>query len=168
MEIFKRERKNPAANFEESHFMDYLTHPAHPKNTIKNSFRGVRKYYRFMDQLELEFAICFSICFSLSDLDRYYSIDSLTKKVLQRIGKGKGNRMILQRRLETKGKMHEPHYWIELILGTSTIGFFIWQGLNWISILVAGIFGFAIYWILNSKIYDKKHNQKLALIIELV
>ena len=87
LEIFNSERKNPSADFNESHFMDFLTYPAHPKNTIKNSFKGVRKYYRFMDKLELEFGICFS----LQDLDKYYSVDQLCKKVLDRIKKGKGN-----------------------------------------------------------------------------
>ena len=48
LEIFKSEKKNSSADFNETHFMDFLTHPAHQKNTIKNSFRGVRKYYRFV------------------------------------------------------------------------------------------------------------------------
>ncbi|TGV03785.1 DUF3021 domain-containing protein [Flavivirga rizhaonensis] len=152
LEIFKSERSNPSSDFNENHFMDFLTNPAHQKNTIKNSFRGVRKYYRFMDKLELEFGICFS----LSDLDKYYSVDKLTKKVLERIKKGKGNKMILQRRNEEKEK-----YIFETVLLLILIGMFYWQGLNWISILTTILFGLVIYWILSSKIYNKAHIKKM-------
>ncbi len=153
LEIFDSERKNPSADFNESHFMDFLTYPAHPKNTIKNSFRGVRKYYRFMDKLELEFGICFS----LQDLDKYYSVDQLCKKVLDRIKKGKGNNMILKRRLEEKEK-----YYFEIALILILGGVYYWQGVNWISILLTIGFGIVIYWILSSKLYSMGHDKKLA------
>ena len=152
LEIFKSERSNSSADFNENYFMDFLTNPAHQKNTIKNSFRGVRKYYRYMDKLELEFGICFS----LSDLDKYYSLDKLTKKVLERIKKGKGNKMILQRRNEEKEK-----YIFEIVLLIILVGIFYWQGINWISILTTIIFGLVIYWILSSKIYYKSHTKKM-------
>lgn len=152
LEIFELERSNPSSDFNENHFMDFLTSPAHQKNTIKNSFRGVRKYYRFMDKLELEFGICFS----LSDLDKYYSVDQLTKKVLDRIKKGKGNKMILQRRNEEKQK-----YIFEIVLLIILVGIYYWQGINWISIITTIIFGLVIYWILGNKIYYKSHTKKM-------
>lgn len=132
--------------------MDFLTNPVRKKNTIKNSFRGVRKYYRFMDKLGLEFGICFS----LSDLDKYYSVDKLTKKVIERINKEKGNRMILQRR-----NIEEEKYIFEIVLLIILTGLFYWQGINWISILTTIIFGIVIYWILSSKIYYKGHIKKM-------
>ena len=153
LEVFKSQRKNPTAEFDDSHFMDYLTFPAHPKNTIKNSFRGVRKYYRFMDKLELEFGICFS----LQDLDKYYSVDQLGKKVFDRIKKGKGNNMILKRRLEEKEK-----YYFEIALVLILVGVYYWQGINWISILLTIGFGIVIYWILSNKLYSRIHDKKLA------
>ena len=152
LEIFKSERSKPSAEFNESHFMDFLTFPAHKKNTIKNSFRGVRKYYRFMDKLELEFGICFN----LSDLDNYYSVRKLTKKVLERIKKEKGNKMILKRRNEEKEK-----YIFELILFIILLGLFYRLGINWISVLAAIIFGIAIYWVLINKTYNKGHIKKM-------
>ncbi len=152
LDIFKSERSNSLAEFNENHFMDFLTNPPHKKNMLKNSFRGVRKYYRFMDKLELEFGICFS----LSDLDKYYSVDKLTKKVLERMGKGRGNKMILQRRNEEK-----ENYILELILVMILIGLFYWQGINWISILTTILFGIIIYWILGSKIQNKRHLKKM-------
>ena len=152
LEIFQSERRNASAEFDATHFMDFLTHPAHKKNTLKNSFRGVRKYYRFMDKLELEFGICFR----LSDLDQYYSVDKLTKKVLERIQKGKGNKMILQRRNQEKEK-----YIIELVLLIILAGLFYWKGIHWISITLTILFGIAICWIVSSKIYNKQHIKKM-------
>ncbi|MEO7977709.1 hypothetical protein [Flavobacterium sp.] len=83
LEVFKEERQKPAALFEEYHFLDFLTFPPHRKDNIKNSFKGVKKYYQFMHKLELEF----EICFTLSDLDRGYSVDKITKKVIKELEK---------------------------------------------------------------------------------
>lgn len=153
LDIFQEARKNPSADYDSSHFMDFLNDPPYEKNTIKNSFIGVRKYYRFMDALELEFGICFS----LSDLDKYYSVDTLTKKVLARINKGKGNKMILQRRLEEKNS-----YWIEIMLFIIPILIFLWLGLHLITIIVAIFCEIGIYWILSNKNYDKRHNKRMT------
>lgn len=153
LKIFKEEKQKPDADFSESHFLDFLTFPAHSKNTIKNSFKGVRRYYRFMDKLELEFGICFS----LPDLDKYYSIDSITNKVTERINKRRGNLMILKRRNEEKEK-----YSFEIILTIILIVIYISLGLNLISIALTIFIGIAIYWILSSKIHNKQHNKKLT------
>ena len=153
LKIFKKERQKPDAEFSESHFLDFLTFPAHPKDTIKNTFKGVRRYYRFMGKLELEFGICFSI----PDVDKYYSIDSITKKVIERINKRRGNLMILKRRNEEKEK-----YGFEIIMSILLILIYILLGLNLISITLTIFIGIAFYWILSSKIRDKKHNKKLT------
>ena len=151
--LFNKERQTPNADFNESHFLDFLTRPPHSKDTIKNSFKGVKRYYRFMDSLELEF----SICFKLSELDRYYSVDSLTKKVLERINKGRGNLMILKMRNEQK-----ETYWIEIVLTAILLSTYFWLGIHWLTILLTITFGIAIYWILNSKIHSRQHNKKLT------
>ncbi|GAB2503491.1 hypothetical protein [Algoriphagus taiwanensis] len=156
LDLFNKERQIPNGEFNESHFLDFLTNPPHHKDTIKNSFRGVRRYYRFMDAIELEFAICFT----LSDLDKYYSVDSLTKKVLERLTKGRGNLMILKQRREEK-----ENYWIEILLTTILLLTYFWLGFHWLPILLTVIFGVTIWWILSSKIHNKEHNKKLNLII---
>jgi acyl carrier protein len=153
LRIFNEERQKPDTDFSESHFLDFLTFPAHSKNTLKNTFKGVRRYYRFMGKLELEFGICFSI----PDLDKYYSIDSITKKVIERINKRRGNLMILKRRNEEKDK-----YGFEITMTILLILIYILLGLNLMSITLTIFTGIAIYWILSSKIHDKQHNKKLT------
>lgn len=152
LEIFTKERQRPDLDFDESNFMDFLTFPAHQRDTIKNSFRGVRKYYRFMNKLELEFAICFR----LSELDTYYSVDSLTKKVIERIETRQGNLIILKKRFEEK-----ETYYVEIILIIILLVIYNFWGVNLVSVLVALVFGFALYWILGSKIRYRLHNNKL-------
>jgi hypothetical protein len=152
LEIFTKERQRPDLDFDESNFMDFLTFPAHQRDTIKNSFKGVRKYYRFMNKLELEF----TICFRLSELDTYYSVDSLTKKVIERIETRQGNLIILKQRFEEK-----ETYYIEIILIIILLVIYNFWGVNLVSVLVALVFGFALYWILGSKIRYRLHNNKL-------
>ncbi|MEM6684440.1 MAG: hypothetical protein AAF617_01490 [Bacteroidota bacterium] len=150
--IFKAERNDPTASFEESHFMDFLLKRSIPKNSIQNSFSGVRKYHRFMYKLELEFGVCFSV----SDLNRTYSVNQLTKKVLQRIKKGKGNKMILNIRSEQKER-----FILEIVLAVILVGLFFWLGIHWISVLATILYGLVLYWITDSKIQDRKHIQKM-------
>lgn len=121
LHLFKEERQRPDLEFEESHFLDFLTFPAHSNNNIKNSFKGVKRYYHFMKRLELEF----SICFTLPDLDKTYSIDKITKKVVERIGKRRGNIMIIKQRTEQR-----ETYYIEIILIALTIIIYTFWGIN--------------------------------------
>ena len=153
LRIFNEERQKPDTEFSESHFLDFLTFPAHSKNTLKNTFKGVRRYCRFMGKLELEFGICFSI----PDLDKYYSIDSITIKVIERINKRRGNLMILKRRNEEKDK-----YGFEITMTILLIGIYIWFGLDSRPIILTPIFSIIIYWTLSSKINNQKHNKKLT------
>jgi hypothetical protein len=150
---FSKARKNPNAYFAESHFLDYLTFPEHRENSVKNSFKGVRAYYRFMNKLELEFGICFS----LPDLDKYYSVDGLTKKVIERLGKRRGNLMILKRRNEEKER-----YFFEIGLVVVLISLYLKLGMHWITIILTIAFGTVTYWILGAKIQNRNHNKKLT------
>jgi len=154
LEQFNNSRQNPDAYFAESHFLDYLTFPEHRKDSVKNSFKGVRAYYRFMNVLELEFGICFT----LPDLDRYYSVEGLTKKVIKRISKRRGNLIVLKRRNEEKER-----YFIEIILLLILMGLYTWLGLHLVTIFMTVIIGIVIYWITSSKIHHRNHNKKLAI-----
>ncbi|GAA5022116.1 hypothetical protein GCM10011506_01560 [Marivirga lumbricoides] len=156
IEVFQRNRKTPDANYDESRFLDYLLNPPASKNNIQNSFKGVRRYYRFFEDIELTFGICFS----LSDQDRFYSVDQFVKKTNERIGKGRGNKQIIQRRLEEK-----EHYYIELVLTAVLAIIVFFLGIHIITILVAIGYGIAIWWILSNKLRYKRHNKKLNKVI---
>jgi 4-hydroxybenzoate polyprenyltransferase len=105
-----------------------------------------------MDRLELEF----SICFTFPDLDKTYSIDKITKKVIERIGKRRGNVMIIKQRTNQK-----ETYYIEIFLIALLIIVYAFWGITLISVILTLVFCFAIYWIIESKINSKRHDQKL-------
>lgn len=152
LEIFKEERQKPDLYFEESHFLDFLTFPAHQKDNIKNSFKGVKKYNQFMDRLELEF----EICFTFPDRDKFYSVDKITKKVVERIGKRRGNIMIIKQRNAEK-----ETYYIEIFIISLLALIYYLCGVNIFSVMMTLVLGYVTYWILNSKISSRQHDRRL-------
>lgn len=153
LQLFNEKRDKTNSKFDESHFLDYLTYPPKNKGQIKNSFKGVKKYYRFMDSLEIEF----SICFTLSDLDNpSYSVNQLTKKVKERINKRKGNLILIKQRIAEK----DSCYFELLLVLILAITFFIFK-IHWLPFSLSIIFGIIFYWITESKIHNTKHNEKL-------
>ncbi|MTI20966.1 hypothetical protein E1176_08025 [Fulvivirga sp. RKSG066] len=154
--VFQRNRQTPNTYYDESRFLDYLLNPPTTKNNIKNSFKGVRRYYRFFEDIELTFGICFS----LSDQDRFHSIEQFVKKTNERIRKGRGNKQIIQRRLEEK-----EHYYVELLLTAVLAIIVFFLGIHIITILALIGYGIAIWWIVSSKLRDKRHNKKLNEVI---
>ena len=146
------ERQRPNTDFDETHFFDYLVTPPSRHNSLKNTFKGARKYYRFMERVELEFVICFRI----SDQDGYYSVDKLTQKVKERVAKRKGNMMILKQRAVEKDR-----YYFESSLITFLLGLYIWLGVNWITTILTLIIGLIIFWIIGVRVHQMQHNKML-------
>lgn len=157
LKVFNRKRERPDSSFEELYFLEYLTFPPKDKGKIKNSFIGVRRFYRFMDNLELEFGICFT----LSDLDNpNYSIDELTEKVKERIGKRKGNLIIIKQRISDK-----ENYYLEFLLLLILTVVFVNFKIHWISVILTVLIGVFFYWVTWSKMLNKKHDKRLYRII---
>ncbi len=152
LEIFQRNRQTPQSPFDESHFLDYLLSPPATKNNIKNSFKGVSRYYRFFEDVELTFGICFS----LSDQDRFYSINQFVKKTKERIGKDRGNKMILDRRLQEK-----DHYYIEVVMTIILVTLIYFLKIHIITILFGIIYVIVVIWMVRNKLRNKRHNKRL-------
>ncbi len=157
LKVFSEKRERSDASFEEFYFLDYLTFPPKDKGTIKNSFIGVRRFYRFMDSLELEFGICFT----LSDLDNpNYSVDQLTEKVKERISKRKGNLIIIKQRISNK-----ENYYLEFLLLIILTTAFINFKIHWFSVILAVLFGIFFYWVTRAKVLNRNHDRRLYKII---
>ena len=82
IELFERHREEPGSPYEESHFLDFLVKPGQ----VLDSFRGARLFSAFIDEVQLECAVCFS----LKDLESNYSISQFAVRVekLQRSPRG--------------------------------------------------------------------------------
>lgn len=152
LELFQLERQRPNTEFDEAHFLDYLVSPPSRDNSLKNTFKGARKYYRFMKRVELEFRICFR----LSEQDGYYSVDKFTQKVKERINKRKGNIMILKQRTAEKDR-----YYFESSLISILLGLYIWLGVNFVTLTLTFLIGVVVFWTLSARIHEKRHNKML-------
>jgi hypothetical protein len=152
LKIFSLTRQSPGAACDETHFLDFLLHPPAEKNTIKNSFKGVKRYYDFFRAMELRFGICFAD----ADQDKFYSLDKFVSKTKERIQNVKGNKMIIQRRVSEKDR-----YYIDFVL---TIILFIALGylkFHFASVLVVLVWLMAIGWLWKKRAQYQNHTREL-------
>jgi len=75
--LFEKHRARPGTAYDESQFKDYLLANPKQKNAVPDSFRGLRRYWAFIEELRLEFAICFA----KKDHERNYSVDQFVARV---------------------------------------------------------------------------------------
>ncbi len=79
LELFERHRKTPGAPFEESHFLDYLLAAPKKRRAVYDSFPGLWRLNAFLDAVQSEF----SICFSLKDREANHSLDGFVRRVAE-------------------------------------------------------------------------------------
>lgn len=86
LELFEKHRASPGAEFREEHFLDFLLANPSGKGAVHNSFRGLRRFNRFINEVQYEFGVCFS----LTDFESTYSVDRLVERIteLQRSRRG--------------------------------------------------------------------------------
>jgi hypothetical protein len=77
LSLFEHHRESPGAFFDESHFLDYLLASPAGKRAVNNSFRGLRRFNAFIDAVQYEFGICFS----LADREANYPLEKFAARV---------------------------------------------------------------------------------------
>lgn len=75
--MFEKHRAAPGAPYDESHFLDFLLAKPKKKGSLYGSFRGLRRFNAFLDEVQYEFAICFSI----KDREANYSLEKFVARV---------------------------------------------------------------------------------------
>jgi hypothetical protein len=76
---FESHRKAPKAPYSEDHFLDFLLRSPGRKGSVRDSFAGLRRFNAFIDQVQLDY----SVCFSLKDLEANYSLDKFVARVAE-------------------------------------------------------------------------------------
>jgi hypothetical protein len=79
IELFEKHRAAPGAPYDEEHFLDFLLVTPKKARAIYDSFSGLRRYNAFVDDVQLEFAICFS----LKDRESNYSLPKFVDRVIE-------------------------------------------------------------------------------------
>lgn len=74
---FEKYRAIPGASFEEERFLDYLLANPSGSRAAYNSFEGLRRLNRFIEAVQLEF----SVCFSMADRDRNYALEQFIARI---------------------------------------------------------------------------------------
>lgn len=79
IELFEKHRATPGAPCDEQHFLDFLLPSPKKERAVYNSFRGLRRFNAFVDEVQL----VFGICFSLKDRDANYSLIRFVDRVIE-------------------------------------------------------------------------------------
>ncbi|QPK63947.1 hypothetical protein IVG45_02915 [Methylomonas sp. LL1] len=82
LQLYESHREEPGAPYDESHFLDFLLADGATKS-VYNSFKGLRRFNAFWDEVQYEYAIFFSI----KDRDANYSLERFVQRVEELIEK---------------------------------------------------------------------------------
>jgi hypothetical protein len=77
IDAFERHREAPGAVYDEEHFLDFLMENPKAKGAIRNSFGGLRRFNAFINDIQYEYGVCFS----LADRDFDHSIDTFVERI---------------------------------------------------------------------------------------
>ena len=84
LSVFEQVRQSPRAPFEPERLLAFLTDPPAPEGRrVADTFAGRRRFVRFMNTIQLES----EICFTLEEWDRGFSLEELARLVAAKIAK---------------------------------------------------------------------------------
>jgi hypothetical protein len=98
--LFESTRSMPGAEYDKEHFLDFLIPNPSGTHSIHDSCRGRRLFWKFIDTVQVEFAVCFS---TKKDLDcrKQLSIDGLATRILELQNAPQTSLTALDRRQQT-------------------------------------------------------------------
>ncbi|HEX6435190.1 MAG TPA: hypothetical protein VFZ87_13155 [Gemmatimonadales bacterium] len=137
LSLFEQERQSPGAAHDPERLLAFLTDPPAPKGgRVADTFAGRRRFVRFMNTIQLEFRICFT----LEEWDRGFSLEDLAKLVAAKMAKPDPGLRLAQQRLAQarKRRVVDP-----VRFGILTVPFLILAALadSWFARI-----GFALVW----------------------
>lgn len=77
--LFEKHRVTPGAPYDELHFMDFLLAERQGRRAVADGFRALRRFNAFIEDVQYEFAICFSV----HDRHAHHSLQSFTERVIE-------------------------------------------------------------------------------------
>ena len=163
IDIFQKNRSKKSEYFNEDYFLTYLIatpQQNHKIGHIHNSFDGNRRHNSFLDDIQLEFAICFSF----KDKDKNYSLEKFISRIEELTNNKRATNSALNYRLNQK------YGWHRLVIINLVFLIILFQGFKrniilgvFLGTLVLGINLLSIF------IYQKEktYYQKLKRIVDL-
>ena len=77
LNIYAECRQAPGADFDEGRFLAYLVEPPARSGEIQDSFASNRRFVRFMNRVQTEF----SVYFSMKDWETNFSLDRFARRI---------------------------------------------------------------------------------------
>lgn len=77
LQIYAACRKSPEAPYDEDRFLDHLLEPPAKPGRINDSFAGTRRLVRFMDSVQADFAVYFSV----KDWETRFSLSQFIERI---------------------------------------------------------------------------------------
>jgi len=100
--IFEQVRQRPKEPYEPERLLAYLTEPAPAKGRrVADTFAGRRRFVRFMNAVQLELGICFT----LEEWESGFGLDDMVTTAVAKIGNpARGLRLARQRLEAARGR----------------------------------------------------------------
>jgi hypothetical protein len=76
--LFEKHRVTPGAPYDELHFLDFLLPERQGRRAVADGFRASRRFNAFIEDVQYEFAICFSA----HDRHAHHSLQNFTERVI--------------------------------------------------------------------------------------
>ena len=99
IEIFEKHRAVPGAAYEEKHFLDFLLAAPGKKDAVYNRLGGTRRLMAFVNEVQYDFAVCFS----MADYEANYPLDQFTDRVLELQKSPRGSLQSLNNQVKAGG-----------------------------------------------------------------
>lgn len=158
LEIFEKRRRAPGAPYDEAHFLDFLLQNPKKKRAVYNSFRGLRRFNAFIDEVQSEFAICFS----MKDREANYSLEKFFGRVKELQAAPRSSLASLKNRMQA-GPGWGPLVIADGFLLVAAIGF--WRNV-WVSGALAVVAAVLTFLFLRFAANEKSYHSKLLAKIE--
>ncbi len=100
--VFEKARQRPNTPYEPERLLAFLTDPPLPKGRrVADTFAGRRRFVRFMNALQLELGVCFT----LDEWERGFGLDDLVRLAEAKTARpSQGLRLAKQRLAEARGR----------------------------------------------------------------
>ena len=131
LEIFENHREQPGAPFDDDHFLDFLISEPKYVGAVKNSFKGLRRFNKFIDDVQFDFGVCFSV----KDRESSMSVDKFADRIEKLMCSRSGSlRSLKNQERGGTGWTFPALFW--LILVSIAIGV---RDIWWLSILLIAV-----------------------------
>jgi hypothetical protein len=107
LELFEKHRAAPGAPFEEQRFLEFLIADPKKPRAVYDSFRGLRRFNAFINDVQLELAVCFS----QKDREANHSLTKFVERVAELQASRRGSLTSL------KNQVRAGPGWRSLVVG---------------------------------------------------